>query len=251
MNSKRSFLLALLFTSVFILPSLPFFVKAAQFSNFLSVQYFSQQESYYCGPATVQMALGYLLSSVPSQDELASELQTDAATGVTYESKMRTAFDSRGYTQVRNGTLNVESLKDMNSEVFLTIILIYFDKTHEYQHYVLVVGYDSNGIYVHDPWPTSWKQPQGRVTGSNVSISYEVLSDLWSCRPSHWGLSIPYVKEVAPAIPWWQEYWYVLVALSAVAVGTGTLIWARSRKSMKEEKVVRSNLWLWSVCQTT
>jgi len=242
MNSKGGFLLVLLSVCVFILPSMLVLVKSALSSNFLLVQYFPQQESYYCGPATVQMALSYLIDSVPSQDELALELQTDATAGVTYMSKMRKAFDSRGYTQVHEDTLSVESLKDMNSDGFLVVILIYFDETHKYQHYVLVVGYDGYGIYVHDPWPTSWKQPQDRMTGSNVSISYEMLSDLWSCQPSHWGLAIPYVKGTARVIPWWQEHWYVLVALPAVAVGTGTLIvWVRRRKPKKEESVVSPN----------
>jgi hypothetical protein len=151
---------------------------------------------------------------------------------------MRKAFDSRGYTQVYNGSLSAVSLKDMNSDGFLVIILIYFDETHEYQHYVLVVGYDSYGIYVHDPWPTSWRPPEGRVTGRNVSISNEMLSDLWSCQPSSWGLVIPYVKKQASTIPWWQEYWYVLVALPAVAVAIGTLIvWARRQKVKKETNV--------------
>jgi hypothetical protein len=235
MNSKGGFLLVLLWSYMFILPSMPVLVETAPSSNFLSVQYCPQQESYYCGPATVQMALSYLIDSVPSQDELASELQTNATAGVTYTSQMRKAFDSRGYTQVYEDTLSVESLKDINSHGFLVIILVYFDETHEYQHYVVVVGYNSYGIYVHDPWPTSWKQPEGRVTGSNVSISNEMLGNLWSCQPSYWGLVIPYVKGAVPVIPWWQEHWYVFAALLAVAVGTGTLIvWVRRLKAKKE-----------------
>lgn len=200
-------------------------------SNFISVAYFAQETSYYCGPAVVQMALSYLIDSFPSQDELATEMETDAKAGVTYTDKMRKAFDNRGFSQVYEDELNLDRLKTLNSNGYLVIILIYFDITHQYQHYVLVIGYDSNGIYVHDPWSTSWRQPQGRTTGANVSISKELLNDLWSSQPSNWGLVMPYSRKPITTVPWWQEYWYFLVVIPAVAGGTVLAItWTRKKK---------------------
>ena len=179
------------------------------------------------------MALSYLLDSFPSQDELATEIQTDAEAGVTYTNKMRKAFDNREFTQVYEDELNLDDLKTLNSNGYLVIILIYFGTTHEYQHYVLVIGYDSNAIYAHDPWPTSWRQPQGRTTGANVSISEELLIDLWSCQPSNWGLVIPYSPKQIVPVPWWQEKWYFLVAIPAVVAGTVLVItWIRKKKSV-------------------
>lgn len=202
-------------------------------SNFISVTYFAQETSYFCGPAVVQMALSYLLDSFPSQDELATEIETDVEAGVTHTNKMREAFDNRGFTQVYEDKLNLDELKTLNSNGYLVIILIYFDITHEYQHYVLVIGYDNNSVYVHDPWPTSWRQPQGRTTGANVSISEELLNDLWSCQPSNWGLAISYVGNSIVPVPWWQEHWYFLVAIPAVVAATVlAIMFVRKKKRL-------------------
>jgi hypothetical protein len=181
------------------------------------------------------MALSYLFDAFPSQDELATELETDAAAGVTYTNKMRKAFDSRELTQVYGDTLNTSELKNLNSQGYLVIILIYFDVTHEYQHYVLVIGYDVNGIYVHDPWPSSRKQPQSRTTGANVSMSEELLSDLWGGKNSNWGLVIPYSDKQIVPVPWWQEHWYFLVmipAVVAVSVLAVTLVRKKKRSDL-------------------
>lgn len=53
------------------------------------------------------MALSYLLNSFLSQDELATEMQTDAKAGVTYIDKIRKTFDNRGLTQVYEYELNL------------------------------------------------------------------------------------------------------------------------------------------------
>lgn len=212
--------------------------KEISSSNFISVTYSAQKKSYYCGPAAVQMALSYLLDSFPSQDELATEMQTDAKAGVTYTNKMRKAFDNRGFTQVYEDDSNLDELKILNSNGYLIIILIYFDITHEYQHYVLVIGYDSKAIYVHDPWPTSWRQPQGRTTGANVSVSEELLNDLWSCQPSNWGLVIPYSSKIIATVPWWQAHWYFLVVIPAVVAGTVLAItWTRKKKRLSPNAI--------------
>ena len=219
-NRKFIFLLITLLSYSLVSTLLLYPANGIPSSNFISVAYFAQETSYYCGPAVVQIAFSYLLDSFPSQGALAIEMETDAEAGVTHTNKMRKAFDNRGFTQVYEDKLNLDELKTLNFNGYLVIILIYFDISHEYQHYVLVIGYDNNAIYVHDPWSTSWRQPQGRTSGANVSISEELLNDLWSCQPSNWGLVIPYSgKSIVPAL-WWQEHWYFLVVIPAVVVAT-------------------------------
>ena len=210
----------MLFSYLLISMLPPYPAKGIPSLNFIAVTYFTQETSYYCGSAAVQMALSYLLDSFPSQNELATELQTDVEAGVTYTDKMSEAFDNRGFTQVYEDELNLDKLKTLNSDGSLVIILIYFDTSHEYQHYVLVIGYDNKAIYVHDPWPTSWRQPKDRTTGVNVSISEELLNDLWSGQPSNWGLVIPYSPKPIIPVPWWQEHWYFLVVTPAVVATT-------------------------------
>lgn len=206
-------------------------VQAFPSSSFISVVYRAQETDYYCGPACVQMALSYLMDSFPSQSLLASEMHTNPWLGATYTNEMRVPFDKRELSLVFEETLDLDELKTYNSNGYPVIILIYSDTNHRYQHYVLVIGYDSNGIYVHDPWPTSWSQPECRLTGANVSISYSLLNDLWSCQISHWGLVIPYSGKVVKPVLWWQEYWYLLVGILAAAVSIIVLVLVRRKRS--------------------
>jgi hypothetical protein len=166
-------------------------------SNLLSVRYFSQETSYYCGPASIQMVFSYLQDDVPSQDQIAVEVNCyegrtrDRAGTFSYD--VRKPFDDRGYGNVYEQTLNIETLKSLSSSGKLVIIEIFFDVTHQGQHYVVVVGYDGDRICIDDPWDASMDpQPTGRACGSEAYLSAGVLNDLWNCNPSYWGLVIPY-----------------------------------------------------------
>ena len=181
------------------------------------------------------MALSYLFSTFSDQDEIASEVQTNSLLQVTYTGKMRNAFDDRGLTKVYESQLSMEDVKSLNAQGYPIIILLYFDITHQFQHYVLITGYNGSGIFANDPWPTSWAQPQGRETGANVFISENQLDDLWSCTPSYWGLVIPYSQKIGTPIEWLQQNWLLIIATLAIII-TGTIsfsIWVRRRKGQR------------------
>lgn len=219
------------YSLILVLVSCP--AKAIPSSNFISVAYQPQETDYYCGPACVQMALSYLSNSSPNQSQLASEMQTSQ---VTYIGNMRIPFDNRGFTSVHEEiSMGVDELKTHNSNGDLVIILIYFSNAHQDQHYVLVVGYDSDGVYVHDPWPIEWQQPNGRTTGANASISNSLLADLWNCNPPYWGLVIPSLgaPPVQPT-PWWIQYQYLLIAMSVLVIGVVVVIIVARRRKMRE-----------------
>ncbi|UCC28534.1 MAG: C39 family peptidase [Candidatus Bathyarchaeota archaeon] len=228
--------LIIAFSSLLILKMMPYPASGIPLSNFIPVTYHAQETSYYCGPATVQMALGYLLDTCPTQDELATEVETDAKAGVTHTEKMRKAFDNRGFTRVYERELNFNELKIISSKGYLIIILIYFDNTHEYQHYVLVIGYHTDTIYIHDPWPISSRQPEGRTSGANASLSKDLLGDLWSCQPSNWGLAIPYSEKSITRTPNWNEHWPLLVALPTAAVTAVLVIMLVRKKKQPSPK---------------
>jgi hypothetical protein len=161
------------------------------------VQYLSQETSYYCGPASIQMVLSYLQDDVPSQNQIAGEVNCSERRTVdragTFSYDIRKPFDERGYGNVYEQTLNIETLKSLNSNGTLVIIEIFFDATHQSQHYVVVVGYDGDMICIDDPWGTSMDpQPTGRACGPEAYLSAGVLNNLWNCNPSYWGLVIPY-----------------------------------------------------------
>lgn len=214
-------------------------VGAIPSSNFISVVYCAQETDYYCGPASVQMALSYLMDSFPSQSLLAREMHTNPWLRATYTSEMRVPFDRRDLSLVFEETLDLDELKTYNSNGYPVIILIYSDTNYRYQHYVLVVGYDSNAVYVHDPWPASWSQPECRLTGANVSISYSLLDDLWSCQLSHWGLVIPYSGKVISPVPQWQQYWYLLMVILVAAVFIIVLVLVIRKRSDARVRALR------------
>ena len=161
-------------------------------SNMLSVPYYSQINDYYCDPAVVQMALQYISGRVVSQDVLAAEIGTTPDN--TPLDNMSVPFHNRGFLNVNETHTALDELKLLNSQGFLSIILIYFDITDhdpDDTHFVLVVGYNETGIFVHDPWPPAWGEPESRDSGPYAYIPNDQLSDIWS-YDQQWTLQIPY-----------------------------------------------------------
>jgi len=157
--------------------------------NMLKAPYHVQEGNYNCGPACVQMALEYISGYLVSQDVLATEMMTGAERGGTDLNMLRVPFVKRGYTSLdEHQQATVAELKEHNSLGHVAIINIHFDTLHKAGHYVLVVGYNSEGIFVNDPWPNT-VTIDGRRTGKEAFISYLLLSDLWS-RRNNWVLRI-------------------------------------------------------------
>jgi len=209
--------------------------KAAPLENFIPVIYRSQETGYYCGPAVVQMALSYVAEDLPSQAKLASEMETDPVEGVTYTDMMRVPFESRDLHEVYEGTWELEDLREANDNGYLTIILIDFSSARVFQHYVLVIGYNSSGICVHDPWPLNASQPEGRSTGANAFISNDLLTDLWACDPAHWGLAIPYLSMPGQVPSWLQQYWYLLIVVPVSTVAISVIVLIKKKRSATED----------------
>jgi hypothetical protein len=166
-------------------------------SNILDVPYSEQENSYFCGPAVVQMALGYISGESVAQGTLASEMWTTASDG-TKPGMLSTPFTTRGYTKVQGPLgmsldMALSRIKAENSRGHLTIITILFDDIVGIQtgvdpyigpytlynlHLVVVTGYNSSGIFVNDPWSVHWYQPHGRQPGKNSFISNSMLAKL-------------------------------------------------------------------------
>jgi len=232
----KGFLIFIIFFGVFGLALVEINpVQAIPSSNYIPVTYLSQETSYYCGPAVVQMALNYVGVALPSQDQLATEMQTDPVEGATYIDMMRIPFENRGFTEVYESTLELDDLKNNNYNGYLTIILIYFSVTHEYQHYILVIGYNASGVFVHDPWPVTWPQPLNRTTGADIFISNELLANLWACDPPYWGLVIPYLKDSGVPQVLWQQHWYILLIVPVAIAGIVAAVYIKRRKTHDEK----------------
>jgi len=159
-------------------------------SNLLDVPYNEQENYYFCGPAVVQMALGYISGEFIAQQTLAAEMNVTASEGTKTE-RLSTPFTGRGYGVVSQSGMNLDRLKEENLREHVVIMTILFDDTigikTEFDpltgitftyfnlHYVVLTGYNSSGIFVNDPWPAAWYQPHGRETGKNAYISNEML----------------------------------------------------------------------------
>jgi len=127
-----------------------------------------------CGPASVQMILKYLgVANLPTQSELAIEMNTSIYnyTNCTY---MHIPFVKRGFEEYLSTFLSRDfehaliNLKGNASKNFPVIILTWYDASHNTGHYRVVTGYNSSGIFVHDP-----------IIGPNVFFNNTLLQDLW------------------------------------------------------------------------
>jgi len=155
----------------------------------LKVPYHSQFETgaknneIFCGPAAVEMALEYISGRAVPQTILAAEMNTGPQCEGTCGNMMPIPFHSRGYTLVKVIHSDLNTLKELNAQGYVSIINIHGDASHTFGHYVVVVGYDPNGIFVNDPGR--------RRPGSYIPNT--ILSDRWT-RHNHWLLQIPYLE---------------------------------------------------------
>lgn len=182
------------------------FVRATpsehQISGFDGGRYYHVQEAQnYCGPASVQMVLDWLgVWPLPTQTELAAELGTPVD-GPTVIDTMPVPFQKRDLIVEEGQGLGISALKESIADDYPVIILMYLDDGSIYGHYVVVVGYNEGGVFVHDPYSTSLGSVN-REVGANVFISDNLLATLWSYSPGQWGLIIKSSPAVSALFVW-------------------------------------------------
>jgi hypothetical protein len=210
----RGFLVFVLFFVVIVSMRGSSNSKATSYSYILDVPYYDQKTSYYCGPATVMMVLKYTRDIRVSQDALSTELLTNAQTGVTYSSQMDEPFTLRNLSNLKEGRLTINQLKKEITMGYAPILLIWFDSRHVAGHYVVATGFNDTGVFVNDPWPACFDEPEGRRTGSFVYLSNGELLDLWSFS-GNWAMTAAYA-------PWSNTLVKVDVTLSGLPDGLKT-----------------------------
>jgi len=161
-----------------------------QISGFSGGRHYHMQEtSYNCGPASIQIILDWLgAQPLPTQSELVAELNMPVG-GPALVNMMPVPFQSRGFEVEARQGLSIDNLKESIASDHPVIILMYIDVGAVYGHYVVVVGYNETGVFVHDPYSQNFGNIS-RDVGANVFISYDSLTTLWSYPPGQWGLII-------------------------------------------------------------
>jgi len=155
--------------------------------------YFNQETTNSCVPASVQIVLRYLdFSPLPNQTQLATEMNTD----INHTTEWRYVyipFKGRGFSEYYNQSLSndfnraLANLKGNASQNFPAILKIWYDEPAKSEgkvtHTVVVTGYNSTGIFVHDPW----FQP-------NRFLNYSAFSSLWETDSGYWA----FIVELEP-----------------------------------------------------
>ncbi len=141
------------------------------------------------------MVLDYYNKLDISQAGLSQELSTNPVTGLTSTESMETPFIYRELTNVKEGRMTLNMLKQRITEGYAPILLIWFDDSHESKHYVVAVGFNETGVFINDPWPTQWGKPLGRNTGCHVYLSNQKLLELWSIS-GNWAITVTYAPLV-------------------------------------------------------
>jgi hypothetical protein len=160
-----------------------------QSASYLEVNYFAQEDRYYCGQAVVQMVL-YMVQGVQvDQDLLAGEMNYIDGGGTSPFNVIK-PFKKRNVDIVDQGVFrNLNHLRNSVDEGHYSIINIAFDESGRTGHYVLVTGYDETGFFVNDPWPENWERPTSRGVGEDAYIKTELLQKLWLVR-LNWVLTV-------------------------------------------------------------
>lgn len=156
-------------------------------SNVMNVPWCQQETNYYCGPATVQQILYYLNGYAPSQDELASEMNTtseygtdnaqivdylNAHTNKVYEARWWWKDKSVLEHMVVYGT-------DHNDQPIVAYIEIptknSIDSWPNYTtgHYLTYNGYSDGGstIHVTDPYAHKAKYNVSRISDGKYTVT--------------------------------------------------------------------------------
>jgi len=151
--------------------------------------FFDQITSTSCIPASIQMVLRYLdFSPLPNQTQLATEMHTV----IEHTTEWRftyVPFKNRGFSEYSQQSLSndfnvaLSRLKGNTSQNFPAIVRTWYDEQAkakgEMTHARVVTGYNSTGIFFHDPWD----EP-------NEFLNYSTFSSLWKTNSGYWAFIV-------------------------------------------------------------
>ena len=174
--------------------------------HYIDVPFYYQVETYYCGPAALQMVFDFYGENI-SQFEIADVART--VPYVTYTDELRraahfsnvstsmgsempeniTGYTARklGYAAFEMGGTTLDDLKSLIDQDFPIILLMRWVPEEEYGHYRVAIGYNKTHVFLHDPWNNiEWGGDYG---GPNLTMNYTFFLDMWNYM-GNWSLFV-------------------------------------------------------------
>ncbi len=117
----------------------------------LAVPYHVQERPEWCGPASLQMALGFF-GVAASQEQLARSLGTNTESG-TDEDAMEKTARMLGFS-VFAGSKKIDDIDEFIRKG-IPVIVAYTESDADEGHFSVVVGADDKEIFLYDPEKTA------------------------------------------------------------------------------------------------
>jgi predicted double-glycine peptidase len=175
----------------------------------INYDYYSQDANNACGPACVQMVLGFFnVKPLPTQVTLASEMNTTIYE-YTYTPYVSKPFQDRNIGIVFDGNLSKEfseAIQQLKANVSLNrpaILLMWYNQSNETGHYRVVTGYNQTGFFFHDP-----------QEGPDIFFANTLFEKLWT-KYDHWALIL---GSGQPYNPTSSNSQVILIAISATTI---------------------------------
>jgi len=154
-------------------------------AHYLDVPYFKQDTDYSCGPASLEMILGYF-GIRRSERDLMHELHSNSEVGSRHQ-RIINALTGYGLHVYVNNESSIEEVA-FYLEQELPVLVHYIEPTTDEGHYSVVVGMPEADIVLNDPYngerfrmtqnafEKRWKDEDGEFVRWMLAASDESLS---------------------------------------------------------------------------
>ena len=177
MNKKQKLSIQLILCFFFFLITTPCIIAVTETdAHYIEVELKSQGDKPWCGPACVVMVLNYWHIDV-TVEEAGMQIDPEQDGAKTTELVRYLQGFEVGLYKLNS----IEELKTWISRDHPIMVLVWSDTTKTAGHYLVITGFDEDGIHLNDP------------NGKKVEFTYEKFSDLWT-RHYNYGLVISPVK---------------------------------------------------------
>jgi ABC-type bacteriocin/lantibiotic exporter with double-glycine peptidase domain len=102
-----------------------------------------------CGPASLQMVLGYF-KTIETQKRLSKRLKTNSDVGTNVSAMINEARRQGFYCYVNNDTV-VSEIRYFIAR-HLPVIILYIEQADNMEHYSVIRGFKGKTFFISDPW---------------------------------------------------------------------------------------------------